>query len=187
MNAVRSRDMSGLQCNTDSTNHSPDQTCYFPYAHLLAQEMEPAIIASVHLFSSPVTALSCHPIGTSGYLISSFRAALLLSYIDAHTDAFIVWVSEAVAIPSVHKMSDWLAAQLRTVGVEVKQVDFGTHVMNGKTFLGKISSSPHKETVLIYGHFDVQPATKSDRWDTEPFILTQEDNRRLVGPQELGR
>ncbi|KAJ7928299.1 hypothetical protein B0H13DRAFT_2548716 [Mycena leptocephala] len=74
MNALRSQDMSGLQCNTDNAS------------------------------------------------------ALLLSYIDAHTNAFIVWVSEAVAIPSVHKMSDWLAAQLRTVGV-----DLGTHVMNGQT------------------------------------------------------
>jgi hypothetical protein len=63
-------------------------------------------------------------------------------------------VSDAVAIPSVHKMSDWLAAQLRTVGVEVKQVDLGTNVMNRRTLpvppviLGKIGSSPHKKTVL---------------------------------------
>ncbi|KAJ7928304.1 hypothetical protein B0H13DRAFT_2548720 [Mycena leptocephala] len=44
--------------------------------------------------------------------------------------------------------------------------------MNGRTFpllpaiLGKIGSSPHKETVSIYGHFDVQPTAKSDGWDT---------------------
>jgi acetylornithine deacetylase/succinyl-diaminopimelate desuccinylase-like protein len=31
-----------------------------------------------------------------------------------------------------------------------------------------------KKTVLVYGHFDVQPAAKSDGWDTEPFVLTEE-------------
>ncbi|KAJ7445447.1 hypothetical protein FB451DRAFT_1376152 [Mycena latifolia] len=123
--------------------------------------------------------------------------AELLSYIDAHTDAFIARLSEAVAIPSisgdpafrpaVHKMSDWLAAQLRAVGVEVKQVDLGTHGMDGQTLplppviLGKIGSSPNKKTVLIYGHFDVQPASKSDGWDTEPFTLVQHPDGRLIG------
>ncbi|KAJ7448765.1 hypothetical protein FB451DRAFT_1532430 [Mycena latifolia] len=66
------------------------------------------------------------------------RTALL----HRRTDAFIARLSEAVAFPisgdpafrpAVHKMSDWLAAQLRAVGVEVKQVDLGTHVMDGQT------------------------------------------------------
>ncbi|KAJ7445456.1 hypothetical protein FB451DRAFT_1148779 [Mycena latifolia] len=98
--------------------------------------------------------------------------AELLSYIDAHTDAFIERLSQAVAIPSisddpafrpaVREMSYWLAAQLRAVGVEVKQVELGSHVMDGQTLplpviLGKIGNSPNKKTVLIYGHFDVQP------------------------------
>jgi Cys-Gly metallodipeptidase DUG1 len=34
---------------------------------------------------------------------------------------------------------------------------------------------------LVYGHFDVQPAAKSDGWDTEPFVLTEEKDGRLVG------
>ncbi|KAJ7476722.1 hypothetical protein FB451DRAFT_1132063 [Mycena latifolia] len=121
----------------------------------------------------------------------------LLSYIDAHSDAFIARLAEAVAIPSISgdpafrpkvlEMGDWLAAQLRGVGVEVKQVDLGTHVVDGQTLplppaiLGRIGSSPHKKTVLIYGHFDVQPAARADGWDTEPFVLTEKEDGRLVG------
>ena len=33
--------------------------------------------------------------------------------------------------------------------------------------------NPSYKTVLIYGHLDVQPAKKSDGWDTEPFEQTE--------------
>lgn len=33
------------------------------------------------------------------------------------------------------------------------------------------------KTILIYGHYDVQPAKKSDGWATEPFRLTKSSNR----------
>ncbi|KAJ7083462.1 hypothetical protein C8R44DRAFT_822476 [Mycena epipterygia] len=121
----------------------------------------------------------------------------LLSYIDAQTDAFIARLGEAVAIPSISgdpafrpsvlKMSEWLDTQLRAVGVTTKRVDLGTHVMDGQTLplppaiLGRIGNDPAKKTVLLYGHFDVQPAAKGDGWDSEPFVLTAHKDGRLVG------
>ncbi|KAJ7834379.1 hypothetical protein B0H14DRAFT_2798608 [Mycena olivaceomarginata] len=123
--------------------------------------------------------------------------AELLKWIDASSDAFIARLAEAVAIPSISgdpafrphvlRMSDWVNAQLQAVGVTTKQVDLGTHVMDGQTLplpkavLGRIGNDPAKKTVLIYGHFDVQPASKSDGWETEPFVLTEEKDGRLVG------
>ncbi|KAJ6545620.1 hypothetical protein B0H19DRAFT_1267020 [Mycena capillaripes] len=123
--------------------------------------------------------------------------AELLSYIDANTDAFIARLSEAVSIasisggpayrPKVLEMSDWLNSQLRAVGVETRQADLGTHFMDGHTLplppaiLGRIDNDKSKKTVLIYGHFDFQPASKSDGWDTEPFVLVEEKDGRLVG------
>ncbi|KAJ6545623.1 hypothetical protein B0H19DRAFT_1267023 [Mycena capillaripes] len=47
--------------------------------------------------------------------------------------------------------------------------------------LGRIGNDKSKKTVLIYGYFDVQPAAKSDGWDTEPFVLVEEKDGRLVG------
>jgi len=36
---------------------------------------------------------------------------------------------------------------------------------------------PKKKTILIYGHLDVQPAAKSDGWDTDPWVLEEVDNK----------
>ena len=38
--------------------------------------------------------------------------------------------------------------------------------------LASLGNDPKKETLCVYGHLDVQPAKKSDGWDTEPFVLT---------------
>ncbi len=37
-----------------------------------------------------------------------------------------------------------------------------------------------KETVLIYGHYDVQPAKKEDGWKNDPFVL-YEDEKKFYG------
>ena len=36
---------------------------------------------------------------------------------------------------------------------------------------------PAKKTLLVYGHLDVQPATKEDGWDTDPWVLTEKDGK----------
>ncbi len=46
--------------------------------------------------------------------------------------------------------------------------------------MGTYGEDPKKKTLCVYGHYDVQPAAKSDGWDTEPFVLT-ERNGALYG------
>jgi len=60
-------------------------------------------------------------------------------------------------------MAKWLDAELRQLGVDTKLIDLGKHTMGGQelplppAILGRIGNDPSKKTVLIYGHFDVQP------------------------------
>ncbi|KAJ6587365.1 glutamate carboxypeptidase [Mycena sp. CBHHK59/15] len=123
--------------------------------------------------------------------------AELLNYIDANADAFIARLAEAVSIPSISgdparrpdviKMAHWLDAQLRAAGVTTSLVDLGTEQLEGATLplppaiLGRIGEDKSKKTVLIYGHFDVQPAAIGDGWNSEPFVLTEEADGRMVG------
>lgn len=45
---------------------------------------------------------------------------------------------------------------------------------------GECIVDPLLETALIYGHYDVQPASKEDGWDSDPFELI-EKNGKLYG------
>lgn len=46
---------------------------------------------------------------------------------------------------------------------------------------GKLGNSESKKKILIYGHYDVQPANIEDGWESDPFILTEKPDGRLVG------
>ncbi|KIM92403.1 hypothetical protein PILCRDRAFT_122062 [Piloderma croceum F 1598] len=124
--------------------------------------------------------------------------ANFIDFIDNNADKFIQRLADAVAIPSISgdasrrgdvvKMALFLDNQLKSYGVETKLVDLGEHTLEGQqlklppAILGKIGTDPKKKTVLIYGHFDVQPAELSDGWDTDPFTLTiDKATGRLIG------
>lgn len=60
-------------------------------------------------------------------------------------------------------MSAWLNNQLTSLGVTTQLADLGMQDVDGKelplppVILGKIGDDPKKKTVLVYGHYDVQP------------------------------
>ena len=43
--------------------------------------------------------------------------------------------------------------------------------------LGEFHVDPSLKTVCVYGHLDVQPASKEDGWNTDPFVLTEKDGK----------
>lgn len=64
------------------------------------------------------------------------------------------------------------------MGVQTKQVNLGTHVMDGQmlplpnAILRKIGDDNFTRTRMIYGQFDVQPASLSDGWASSPCFPT---------------
>ncbi len=66
----------------------------------------------------------------------------------------------------VRRCADWLAAHLRGVGMPVVEVlPTPRHPAVVAAWRGR----PGRPTVLIYAHYDVQPAALSDGWKTPPF------------------
>jgi Cys-Gly metallodipeptidase DUG1 len=116
--------------------------------------------------------------------------------VDSLQDKFIERLREAVAIPSISsedahrpdvvKMGEWLAEQIKALGGEVELRHLGKqphreHLDLPPVLLGRYGNDPNKKSVLLYGHYDVQPAQKSDGWATDPFTLTVDDKGRMFG------
>ncbi|KXN72265.1 CNDP dipeptidase [Conidiobolus coronatus NRRL 28638] len=118
-------------------------------------------------------------------------------YIDENQQNFIQKLREAVAIPSVSssvphrpeviRMGEWLIKELEALGATTKRIELGDHELEGQTIplppvvLARYGEDPKKKTLLVYGHYDVQPALKEDGWNTDPFELVHDDKDRLVG------
>ncbi|MEO8607469.1 MAG: dipeptidase [Chloroflexota bacterium] len=75
----------------------------------------------------------------------------------------------------IQKAADWLADDMRKIGFETIEIipTAGHPVVYGE-WLGAGKDAP---TVLVYGHYDVQPAVKSDGWDSEPFEPVERDGK----------
>ncbi|KKU33430.1 MAG: putative beta-Ala-His dipeptidase [Candidatus Collierbacteria bacterium GW2011_GWA2_46_26] len=76
--------------------------------------------------------------------------------------------------PEIRKTVAWLKKKL-------EKAEFEVEVWNGKTTNPVVFASYHVsddlDTVMIYGHYDVQPAAKKDGWKNEPFDLIQANNK----------
>ena len=67
--------------------------------------------------------------------------------------------------PDVRACADWLVGKLGRMGLETRLVPTPGHPI----VLAKTLTDPAKRTVLIYGHYDVQPAEPLEAWTTAPF------------------
>lgn len=125
------------------------------------------------------------------------------AHVDKNADYFIDKLRAAVAIPSVSadaehrpevvKMGAWIQAEMDRLGVQSQRMDVGKHEVDGQTldlppiilgsYRGKTNAGKDngKKTLLVYGHYDVQPALKEDGWATDPWTLTEDAQGRLYG------
>lgn len=83
-------------------------------------------------------------------------------------------------------MSQFLVSELKGVGAHVESRPLGPqpgkpHLELPPVIVARHGSSHSKRTILVYGHYDVQPALKDDGWATEPFELTVDDQGRMYG------
>ncbi|MFC2043146.1 dipeptidase [Chloroflexota bacterium] len=104
-----------------------------------------------------------------------------LSYAQEHKDQILDELIEFVSIPSVstdhekktemQRAAQWVANQILNLGFEnVKILPTARHpVVYGES----LKAGSDKSTILIYGHYDVQPAEPLKLWGTPPFEPTK--------------
>lgn len=100
----------------------------------------------------------------------------LKNYIEENKDRFLEELFDLIRIPSVSskaenkndmfRAAEYIIDQLLKAGAdkaEIYKTD-GHPVVYGEKMIGK-----DKPTVLVYGHYDVQPAEPLEKWDSNPF------------------
>ncbi len=97
-------------------------------------------------------------------------------YIDANRDRFLAELLDFLRIPSisadpayagsVRQTAEWVADNLRKAGADhvCLEETAGFPIVYGEKMV-----DPSAPTVLVYGHYDVQPADPLDLWDNPPF------------------
>lgn len=104
----------------------------------------------------------------------------VLSYIDDHADAFVERVMDYVRHPSIsaqnigiREVAALLVDHLTGLGMAAEAVPTSGHPM----VLGRRGDDPSKPTVLLYGHYDVQPPEPLELWNSPPFEPEIRDGR----------
>jgi len=81
--------------------------------------------------------------------------------------------AQAVHAGDMRRCADWLLAKLSQIGLEARLEPTPGHPV----VLGKSPRDPSKKTVLIYGHYDVQPPEPLELWTSPPFVPEIRDGR----------
>jgi acetylornithine deacetylase/succinyl-diaminopimelate desuccinylase-like protein len=110
--------------------------------------------------------------------------ASVAAYLDAHAEQFDAELNEFLRIPSVstapahaadtRRAAEWVAERVRQAGApEVELIETPLHPV----VYGRWGTSDQKPTLLIYGHYDVQPVDPIELWESDPFEPTLRDGK----------
>lgn len=104
----------------------------------------------------------------------------LFDHVDAHADGFVDRVMDYVRHPSIsahdigiREVAQMLVGHLSNLGFDAGLVETPGHPF----VLGHATVDPDKPTVLLYGHYDVQPPDPLDQWINPPFEPALRDGR----------
>ena len=99
----------------------------------------------------------------------------LEQYLDRHHDRFEQELCELVRLPSVsadrqyqagiRAAAEWVAGQFRRLRLTTELIATSGHPL----VYAESPPVPGAPTVLVYGHYDVQPADPLSEWTTPPF------------------
>jgi len=106
----------------------------------------------------------------------------IVDFIQTSRNRYVEELKQFLAIPSVSAMpehsgdvrraAEWAAAEMGRVGLEnVRVVDTPGHPI----VYGDWLHATGAPTVMLYGHYDVQPAEPLDLWTSPPFEATVRD------------
>ena len=114
---------------------------------------------------------------------ASAAVAAVDEFLETEADRYVAELQEFLRIPSVsaqpdHKRdmldaADWVRTQCEQAGLSAEIVETAGHPI----VYAEWTQAPGAPTVLIYGHYDVQPPDPLGEWVSPPFEPTVRDGR----------
>jgi acetylornithine deacetylase/succinyl-diaminopimelate desuccinylase-like protein len=108
----------------------------------------------------------------------------VLTFVEAERGRFREELFQFLRVPSVsarsehnedtRKAAEWLAGQMRAAGLSAEILETPGHPVVLGEWRGAPAGAP---TILIYGHYDVQPPEPLGEWTTPPFEPHVRDGR----------
>ena len=106
--------------------------------------------------------------------------AAIFSYIESQRPSYVDRLLDYVRHPSIsahdvgiQEVADLLVRMLTDLGLDARIVPTVGHPM----VLARWNGVPDRPTVLLYGHYDVQPPDPLEAWTTPPFEPQVRDGR----------
>lgn len=104
-----------------------------------------------------------------------------LEYIQDHKTESLEKLKELISIPSVStdpervedikRAAEWIKSELEDLGMT--RVEIFQTPRHPIVFAENLSAGKDRPTVLIYGHYDVQPEDPIEEWNSDPFTPTE--------------
>ncbi|MGP4076769.1 dipeptidase [Halobacillus sp. K22] len=104
--------------------------------------------------------------------------------VELHKDSFVEELKDFLKIPSISSLpdrkedvnrgADWVAEALEKAGMDNVEV---IQTKGHPIVYGDWLHAENKPTVLIYGHYDVQPEDPLELWETPPFEPVVRDGK----------
>ncbi len=103
----------------------------------------------------------------------------IIDFINANRDRYVEELKSYLAIPSisalpehaadVRRCADWTASEMRRIGLQNIQL---IETPGNPVVYGEWIGAPDRQTILFYGHYDVQPVDPLELWESPPFTAT---------------
>lgn len=107
-----------------------------------------------------------------------------IEYANQHQERFLEDLIDFVRIPSIstlpehnedmQRAAQWIADRLEAIGFNDVTI---TPTQKHPVVFGQwMEAGPDAPTILVYGHYDVQPADPLELWESDPFEPTRRDD-----------
>jgi acetylornithine deacetylase/succinyl-diaminopimelate desuccinylase-like protein len=104
----------------------------------------------------------------------------VFAYVNAHRQVFLDRLADYVRRPSISAHGEGIADVAAYIADVMRGIGLQTEVIptaGWPMVFGELSGPAGSPTVLLYGHYDVQPPDPLDEWVSPPFVPTIRDGR----------